>query len=147
MYGPGQPYLWHICRVGHNLTYTVYVRYFWQGNHQIYGHIRCIYGIFGREITKYMVIYGAYVRFWPTLGVLHYPQKSALQSMKHTQVRQWAQASLLCIVPCPLRFAGPSQLRDLKVETLGLCLLFKNRWQRIRDGYWPCLLCAGCLIC
>jgi hypothetical protein len=23
--------------------YTVYIRYFWQGNHQVYGHIRCEY--------------------------------------------------------------------------------------------------------
>jgi len=23
--------------------YAVCIRYFWQGNHQIYGHIRCIY--------------------------------------------------------------------------------------------------------
>ena len=30
-------------------------------------YIRCIYDIFGREITKYTVIYGAYIRFWPTL--------------------------------------------------------------------------------
>jgi len=25
--------------------YTVYIRYFWQGNHRIYGHIRCIYTV------------------------------------------------------------------------------------------------------
>ena len=30
-------------------------------------YIRCICGIFGREITKYTVIYGAYIQFWPTL--------------------------------------------------------------------------------
>jgi hypothetical protein len=121
-------------RVGQHLIYTVYIRCFWQGTHQIYGHIRripmygsgqpymqtlhpgyisthpnglagrtrtvaivtirvglarsiqymnicvhsciglartiyirCIYGIFNREITKYTVIYGAYIRFWPTL--------------------------------------------------------------------------------
>jgi len=30
-------------------------------------YIRCIYGILGRNITKYTVIYGEYVRFWPTL--------------------------------------------------------------------------------
>jgi len=30
-------------------------------------YIRCIYGIFGRKITKYTVIYGIYIRFWPTL--------------------------------------------------------------------------------
>jgi hypothetical protein len=31
--------------------------------------IRCTYGIFDREITKYMVIYGVYIRFWPILSV------------------------------------------------------------------------------
>jgi hypothetical protein len=35
----------NICRVGQNHIYTVYIRYFWQGNHQIYGHIRCIYTV------------------------------------------------------------------------------------------------------
>ena len=39
-----------ICRVGQNHIYT-----------------RCIYGIFDREITKYTVIYSAYIWFWPTL--------------------------------------------------------------------------------
>jgi len=27
----------HICRVGQNQIYTVYIRYFWLGNHQTYG--------------------------------------------------------------------------------------------------------------
>jgi hypothetical protein len=35
----------HKCRVGQNHTYTVYTWYFWQGNHQIYGHIRCVYTV------------------------------------------------------------------------------------------------------
>ena len=30
-------------------------------------YIRCIYGIFGKEIIKYLVINGAYIGFWPTL--------------------------------------------------------------------------------
>ena len=34
-----------MCRVGQNHIYTVYIQYFWQGNHQIYGHIRCIYTV------------------------------------------------------------------------------------------------------
>ena len=33
------------CRVGQTHAYTVFVRYFWQGNHQIYVHIRCIYTV------------------------------------------------------------------------------------------------------
>jgi len=37
----------------------------------IYIYIRCIYGIFGREITVYTVIYGAYIRFWPTVDISH----------------------------------------------------------------------------
>jgi hypothetical protein len=35
----------HMFRVGQNHIYTVYIRYFWQGKHQIYGHIRCIYTV------------------------------------------------------------------------------------------------------
>jgi len=34
-----------MCRVGQNHIYTVYIRYFWQGKHQIYGHIWCIYTV------------------------------------------------------------------------------------------------------
>jgi hypothetical protein len=30
-------------------------------------YIRCVYGISGREIFKYTVIYGVNIRFWPTL--------------------------------------------------------------------------------
>jgi hypothetical protein len=32
-------------RVGQNHIHTVYIRCFWQGNHPIYGHIRCIYTV------------------------------------------------------------------------------------------------------
>jgi len=32
-------------------------------------YILCIYGIFGREVTKYTVIYGVLIRFWPTLVI------------------------------------------------------------------------------
>jgi hypothetical protein len=34
-----------MCRAGQNHVHTAYTQYFWQGNHQIYGHIRCIYTI------------------------------------------------------------------------------------------------------
>ena len=39
-------------RVGQNHIYTVYIRYFWQGNHQIYGHIRCIYTILANPMHE-----------------------------------------------------------------------------------------------
>ena len=32
-------------------------------------YIRCMYGAFGRKINKFTVIYGAYIRFWPTLVI------------------------------------------------------------------------------
>ena len=32
-------------------------------------YIQCTYGIFCREITKDTVIYGVYIRFWPTLHI------------------------------------------------------------------------------
>jgi hypothetical protein len=30
-------------------------------------YMRCIYCIFGRDITKYMVMYGVCIQFWPIL--------------------------------------------------------------------------------
>jgi hypothetical protein len=30
---------------------------------------QCVYGVFGKEITKFAVMYGAYLRLWPTLRV------------------------------------------------------------------------------
>jgi hypothetical protein len=35
-------------------------------------YIRCIYGIFCRDIIKHTVIYGVYIRFWPTLNNRHH---------------------------------------------------------------------------
>jgi len=49
------PKIPYIYRVGQNPIYTVYVRYFWQGNHQIHGHIRCIYTVLANTIyTPYV---------------------------------------------------------------------------------------------
>ena len=41
-------------------------------------YIRCTYGIFGREITKYTGIYGVYIRFWPTLELWNYKSMAFL---------------------------------------------------------------------
>ena len=30
-------------------------------------YIRCLYGVLGKEITKYTVTFGVHVRLWPTL--------------------------------------------------------------------------------
>jgi len=49
-------------RVGQNHIYAVYIRYFWQGNHQIYrlklfiiilyGHIQCIYTVLANPVYE-----------------------------------------------------------------------------------------------
>jgi hypothetical protein len=78
-------------RVGQNHIYTVFIRYFWQGNHQIYGHIRCIYTVLANPndegwpvpylYTVYDRIFGdfpcqkyrkytVHVWFWPTLHMM-----------------------------------------------------------------------------
>jgi len=43
-------------------------------------YIRCKYGIFGRKLTRYTVIQGVYIRFWPTLP------ESYLQLIGHTML-------------------------------------------------------------
>jgi hypothetical protein len=42
------------------IRYTVYVRYFWQGNNQIYGHVRCICTVLADPI---------YVHMWNVLRI------------------------------------------------------------------------------
>ena len=39
-------------RVGQNHIYTVYIRHFWHGNHQMYGHIRCIYTVLANPMRQ-----------------------------------------------------------------------------------------------
>ena len=81
----------HMFRVGQNHIYigwartiyfyvsTVYIRYFWQGNHHTCGHIRCVYTVLanpGVYIQYYWhgnhQIFGVYIRLWPTLHMYFY---------------------------------------------------------------------------
>ena len=52
-------------------------------------NIRCIYGMFCREITNYTVIYGVYIRFWPTLAVLCWIRMSLW-----TKISPWEATAL-----------------------------------------------------
>jgi hypothetical protein len=80
-----------MARVGQNHIYTVY-----------------IYGIFGREIIKYTIIYGVYIRFWPTLHMAHESRKdqittpclAILTSHAHTHTHHQAtQPHDFCLTP------------------------------------------------
>jgi len=58
IYTVGQNPCTVIRRVGQNHIYTVYIRYFWQGNHQIYGHIRCISTVLANPSHMYTGMVG-----------------------------------------------------------------------------------------
>jgi hypothetical protein len=55
MAAPSTHPVWYIYRVDQN---HIFIRIY---------DIWCTYGIFSREITICTVIYGVYIRFWPTL--------------------------------------------------------------------------------
>jgi len=57
-----------MCRVDQNHIYTVYIRYFWQGNHQIYG---------------------VYIRFWPTLAMCSICASHAVISFEQHCDQAW----------------------------------------------------------
>jgi len=61
----------YIYRVGQNHIYTVYIR------------------IFGSEFTKYTVIYGENIRFWPTLYIIYH-----MHSHVHAALKTCRPASL-----------------------------------------------------
>jgi len=78
----------NILRVGQNHIKTVYIRYFWQGNHQIYSHMQ----------------------FWPTLDILCRPTQA--HSPVNWQIAQasmtWRHASRLARNSSPLSSLNPS---------------------------------------
>jgi len=43
-------------RVGQNHIYTVCIRCFWEGNHHIYGHIRCIYTVLAILMKRHSIM-------------------------------------------------------------------------------------------
>ena len=75
-----------MCRVGQNHIY-----------------IRCIYSIIGREIIKYKVIYGLYIRFWPTLVMCQYAVFSfSFQTVYMATVRY--RPKLYCMVEGEMQY-------------------------------------------
>ena len=42
----------YMSRVGQNHIFTVYIRYFWQGKHQIYGLIGCVYTVLANPMHE-----------------------------------------------------------------------------------------------
>jgi len=125
MYGTGLPYfipflylkklqgsealLWHIYRVGQNHLYTVYVRYFWQGNHQIYGSghpaFMFICSSVGHLMLHTLVTKPSMVHLWVTWCCTHTCYKTFSGSsvghlMLHTLVTKPLVVPVPCLVSC-----------------------------------------------
>jgi hypothetical protein len=80
-----------ICRVGQNHTFIG--RYIW-----------CTYGIFSREITIHTVMYGADVRFWPTLVIWIEMDESVLTILQPRLMAQVIESRQIrkCLKFCSL---------------------------------------------
>jgi len=91
-------------------------------------YIRCVYGIVGREITKYTVIYGAYIRFWPTLQI----------NLQFAWIKEFAcgrelrnlhvGARTLCMQTCAQAVWNPSTSRSGARSTSYLKSIYINFW-------------------
>ena len=85
-------------------------------------NIRCIYGMLGRDITKYTVICGVHIRFWPSLCIciatslhlsdimlvsprpdssLHLRPAAGIKVRCNLSTSQAYHRCLLCICVCP----------------------------------------------
>jgi len=92
----------HIIRVGQNHIYTVCIRYFWQGIHHIYGHIRCIYTVLANPTHNQWLTHGT-DRYQPA----HSCQRACGGTMEVTQWR--------CLRACMCDYACVSMHTTLYV--------------------------------
>jgi hypothetical protein len=72
-------------------------------------YIRCTYGIFGREITKNTVIYGVYIRFWPTLAITPWQISLAPKPFRPWLHSRFFSLFLLTQSACPAACATASK--------------------------------------
>ena len=77
-------------------------------------HIQCIYVISGREITKYTVIHGVHIRFWPTLFLSHaHLCKVALHTSPPRHLVLCFSSSCYCSDIQALAWATPRLIRSV----------------------------------
>ena len=95
------------------LARTVYTRYFWQGNHQIYGHIRCL-------VIQCFVISNIYPSGQPYIsgeeesgGLPTLPLTPLLGSVEHCRGMQVPQGKHECV-----RSKGRSVLQRARVRAV-----------------------------
>jgi hypothetical protein len=133
-----------IRRVGQNHIYTVYLRYFWQGNHQIYGHIRCIYMVLAnpthtcRSIITYSQQRGLYwfpSTWLPLRQSRKVRQVTAVYAIECQQRRRQIRDSLR-IHTCSARRAVPLWLiRSKTALRYSHCWAWGTGRMGIRQGW------------
>ena len=123
-------------------------------------YLRCIYGIFGREIFKFIifenVIYGVYIRFWPTLVLSQFKTAACLCTSEHVasgfRVCAFAQRSCLRASTCmwgPPQNDGRKGVAISPEATVCVCLDFCwcNNVCAVTSGCWcnnVCAVTSGC---
>ena len=126
--------------------YTVYVRFFWQGNHQIYGHIRCVYTVLANPThtaslcTAYkshgyhVLLFAKYVQAEKSEGSHAALAADAAASAAASRFQKQAQAASNRVCVC----VGCVELLLL------LRLGFKSRLKRRLTG---CVCACVCWMC
>jgi hypothetical protein len=90
-----------VAKTMHTYVFMVYVRYFWQGNHQIYGHIQCTYTVQANPTcsslqvctnllmpaTKGAAFQGAWLPKTATFGLKRFQTFSAAAAGSLSQIR------------------------------------------------------------
>jgi hypothetical protein len=109
-------------------------------------YIQCIYGIFGREITKYTIIYGVDIRFWPTLHT-----SDTFPAFSCTLQQLTLRASLLfsctfdalvrasLLVSCTFDALVRASLLVSCTFDHQIYLLFDIKDSKARGGGWSCV--------
>jgi len=123
-----------IFRVGQNHIYKhgVYIRYFWQENYQIYGHIRCT--IYDRKITYICAYVCVCAGDLLLLRLLLLAWHQALQYESHR--RAWGNAAGVCAFFCTCVCA-----------CVCMCVCVSTRARGVRGAMLQVCVCVCVRVC
>ena len=106
--------------------------------------VQCKYEIFGREITKYTVIYGVYIRFWLYTSILAVMATREVSEMQQ-KVILYAEAAAIATtrhLPYVQRCNQKSSCMQRQLQ-----LLQRDTYLMHRDATKSHSVCRGSCIC
>ena len=125
-------------------------------------YIRCIYGTFGRKISKYTVIYGVYIRFWPTLPIrphfswpVNVDNGGSIDAHNQLHLKApYSQPPTLPCSPCKFPAAYPclvgvlcfACMCEIRKPCAFMCVLLLGAPTVSGPAKIVCMLCAGSYI-